>query len=76
MLERKEPILEIKAKERQRAAGGDRGNQYTGGKVAVRENLPQPANYESGKVRNQLAKELGVSKAKAVHFTEPLFRHS
>jgi hypothetical protein len=34
--------LAVEAKERQREAGGDHGNQYTGGKVAVVENFPQP----------------------------------
>ncbi len=29
------PMYEAQAKERMRAAGGDRGNQHTGGKVAV-----------------------------------------
>ena len=54
LLERKRPILEIKAKENQ--LSGLKQNQNT---VVV--NLPQRVNYESGKVRNQLAKELGVS---------------
>ena len=36
------PHLEREAKARQRAAGGDRGNQYTGGKVAVDQKFYQP----------------------------------
>jgi N6-adenosine-specific RNA methylase IME4 len=37
------PHLEREAKARQRAAGGDRGNQYTGGKVAVGQKIDQAA---------------------------------
>lgn len=35
-------MLEAEAKERQRASGGDHGNQYTGGKVAVTTELKEP----------------------------------
>ena len=38
-----EPMFAEEAKARQQAAGGDRGNQYTGGKVAVVAILPLPA---------------------------------
>ncbi len=40
---RMKPAFEEKAKRRQSAAGGDHGNQYTGGKVAVVPNSEQPA---------------------------------
>lgn len=35
-------LFELEAKERQRAAGGDHGNQYTGGKVAVCAKMHEP----------------------------------
>jgi hypothetical protein len=34
------------AKERQRAAGGDHGNQYTGGEVALPQNFAERAKEE------------------------------
>jgi len=58
---------------RQAASGGDHGNQYTGGKVAVVELIPQPANSvenkeesteksaEKNKARDQAGKAAGVS---------------
>ena len=63
------------AKERQRAAGGDRGNQYTGGKVALVANLPQAAE-ENNKSRKKAADTVGVSErtiqtAKAVQTAAP-----
>lgn len=51
------PFLEEKAKRRQREAGGNHGNQYTGGKVALSENSPRAANEP----REQIAKIAGVS---------------
>ena len=44
---RLKPMFETKAKERQEAAGGDHGNQHTGGKMAVRANLPEAAKGKS-----------------------------
>ncbi len=43
--------MAVEAKERQRLAGGDHGNQYTGGKVAVVENFPQPP-VDNGKQKD------------------------
>ena len=47
------------ARERQKAGGGDRGNQYTGVKVAVQVPVPYPADV--GQARDNAAKQFGVS---------------
>lgn len=49
------------AKVRQRAAGGDRGNQYTGGKVAVGTNLSRPPN-ENDRSAQKAADAVGVGR--------------
>lgn len=41
------------AKERQREAGGDHGNQYTGGKVAVSATMQQPPEEKKPFASNQ-----------------------
>lgn len=46
------PFFEAEAKERQRDAGGDHGNQYTGGKVAVVQKIAPVARQ---KARDQAA---------------------
>jgi protein gp37 len=48
------------AKERQRESGGDRGNQYTGGKVADSPKLDEPAS--TGKATEKAGKVFDVSK--------------
>jgi len=59
-----EVLKEIEARlavSRQVEAGGDRGNQHTGGKVPVVENLPQAAKPEpNGKARDKAAKKLNA----------------
>ena len=56
-------LLQPAAKERQREAGGDRGNQYTGGKVAVSADLreapqaQQPAHVPIEQSAKQIASE-------------------
>lgn len=51
------------ARERQRAAGGDHGNQHTGGKVAVPANLREPTDdkkpFASNKHDNESASKAG-----------------
>jgi hypothetical protein len=54
-----EPRLADEAKERQRSAGGDHGNQHTGGKGWVVANLPQPP--DSGRAREAAARIVGAS---------------
>lgn len=53
-------MFEAEAKERQRLAGGDHGNQYTGGQVAVGEILPQAVD-RNPKATDQAAAAVGVS---------------
>ena len=48
--------IAAKAKERQRASGGDRGNQYTGGKVAVPSMLTEPPE-----TREEISQIAGLS---------------
>jgi len=54
------PMLEKEAKERQRAAGGDHGNQYTGGKVAGFQQIGKAV--EPLHSVEQAAKAVGVNK--------------
>lgn len=49
-------MLEQEAKERQRLAGGDHGNQHTGGKVAVSAEPQQPPDEPKGEAAAQAAK--------------------
>jgi hypothetical protein len=65
-------LFEEQAKQRQQAAGGDRGNQYTGGKVAVVENLPPLP--ENGKSRDKAAETVGVS-GKSVDFASKVIKN-
>ena len=64
-----------KAKERQRAGGGDHGNQYTGGKVAVKETFPEAANPnqqsrdEAGKLFNVSGRSVSDAKYVLEHGT-------
>ena len=58
-LEEKE-IVARQAKERQRAAGGDHGNQYTGGKLAVTPNLGEAA--DKGETLEILAQDIPLGK--------------
>jgi hypothetical protein len=51
--------VEAKGKANQKAAGGDRGNQYTGGKTAVKINRSEPP--EPILARQEIAKAAGVS---------------
>lgn len=54
-------IYDRQAKERQKASGGDRGNQHTGGKkLPVRDHGPQPANAP-GKATEKAGAAVGVS---------------
>ncbi len=53
--------LETGARERQRQAGGDRGNQYTGGKVAVTQKFGEaPFRHLTG-YQHQKVRQLGNS---------------
>ena len=61
------------AKERQKAAGGDHGNQHTGGKVAVMANLPQPPKSPKA-ARDQAAAALNVSPRSVEHASKVLAR--
>lgn len=54
------------AKRRQQEAGGDHGNQYTGGKVAVVLNSEQAANANENKAVAQAAKLFNIGKS-SVH---------
>jgi len=54
------PMLEAEAKERQRAAGGDHGNQHTGGKLAVSPKTVKAA--EPLHAVEEAAKIVGVGK--------------
>lgn len=56
------PMLEAEAKERQREAGGDHGNQHTGGKVAVNPRVDEPPTQKQPQVIEQAAKIVGVNK--------------
>jgi hypothetical protein len=49
-------IEEERAKQRQVAAGGDRGNQHTGGKVALQENFPEAAGQSRDLAANRKGK--------------------
>lgn len=62
-LEFSEMVEELRreAKERQRQAGGDRGNQYTGGKVAVTPNLEEAPN--KGETAEVIAEKSGIGKS-------------
>lgn len=55
------PMLEEEAKERQRLAGGDHGNQHTGGKVAVSAEPQQPPDEPKGRAAEQAAALVGAS---------------
>ena len=57
------PMKQAEAKERQRAAGGDRGNQYTGGKVAVVTDCTQPPD-RAPTTRKIVADAVGISERK------------
>lgn len=50
------PMLEAEARERQRAGGGNHGNQYTGETVAVTEKILEPA--KRGKTAVEIAAEI------------------
>lgn len=52
------PLLATEAKERQKAAGGDHGNQYTGGKMAVTAKMQE---VPKGEAAQQAADIVGVS---------------
>ena len=54
------PMLEAEAKERQRAVGGNHGNQHTGGQSAVMPISAQAA--EPGLAIGQATKIVGASK--------------
>jgi hypothetical protein len=54
------PLKQAEAKERQRVAGGDRGNQYTGGKVAVVMTSSE-APERAPSTRKQVADAVGIS---------------
>lgn len=64
VLEFSELVEELRreAKERQRQAGGDRGNQYTGGKVAVTPNLEEAPN-KKGETAEVIAEKAGIGKS-------------
>ena len=53
-------LFEAQAKKRQQAAGGDHGNQYTGGKVAVSANLRSVPETDNGKSRDKAAETVGA----------------
>lgn len=58
----------VRAKDRQAAAGGDHGNQYTGGKVAVKAHGPEAvdrkqASDEAAEVASTEVQDLAESKA-------------
>ncbi len=55
-----EKIFAKEAAERQKAAGGNHGNQYTGGKMAVVENFPQPPTPDR-KARDVAARVMQVN---------------
>ena len=61
------------AKERQRAAGGDRGNQYTGGKVADMTNLSEAPKLTSRKKAADVmgVGEVNIQKAKSIQQSAP-----
>lgn len=64
-----EPLIRVRAKARQSAAGGDRGNKHTGGKPAVPQN--SAGALSPIETRVELAKTAGIShdtieKAKAI----------
>lgn len=66
------PMFEKQAKERMRAAGGDHGNQHTGGKSAGKANLPEPPKGQS---RDQAAAAVGVS-GRLVGYAEKVKREA
>lgn len=54
-----EPLYAAEAKRRQQEAGGDRGNQYTGGKVALSQNSEKAAPLHTDE---RLAQVAGISR--------------
>jgi hypothetical protein len=54
-------MLELEAKARQKAAGGDRGNQHTGGKLAVTPIVEEPPKGEAA----EIAGEININRRKA-----------
>lgn len=68
-----EPHFAEEARKRQKDAGGDRGNQHTGGKLALKEKVPEAPRPQS---RDQAAAAVGVSgklvsAAKAIREADP-----
>lgn len=50
------------AKKRQREAGGDRGNQHTGGKSGGSEKFSQPAKQDANRSKSKAAAAVGMSR--------------